>query len=348
MPWAVDNEQRRRQILGFIIGTYISTAEPVSSRAICRKHKLGLCTATVRNVMADLEELGLVTHPHTSAGRIPTDIGYRFYVDFLLEELMPTQEEKEHIIDEFGRIEREIEKLLVKTCNLLAEMTKCAALISFPQIEKSKLKRIDLIALEGKRVVVVVVSNSGVVKHAIVKLKVKIEDEDLKQLVRFLNAELHDVELDKVRQILMQKFLAEKGEFAALLKNGLELLDLSALVTTYDRLYIDGREYLFEQPEFRDVEKTRKLIRLMETKQQLFELMQRGAQNHSIKIYIGKENKYDEIKDCTAVVANYGAGSNIIGAVGVLGPKRMNYSKVISLVNYVSRTLGEALEEISI
>ncbi|MFH1776868.1 MAG: heat-inducible transcriptional repressor HrcA [Candidatus Omnitrophota bacterium] len=347
MPY-VDNEQRQRRILGFIVTSYISLGNPVSSRTICRRYRLGLCPATIRNVMADLEEMGLITHPYTSAGRIPTDKGYRFYIDALRQELMPTQEEKDYVVKEFRKIEKELENLLVKTGKLLADMTKYTSMISPPQIEHSRLKRIDLILLDNEKVVVVVVSNAGVVKHTIVKLKIKIEETELRQLVSFLNAELCGVELEKVRRMLMQKFIGERGELAQLIKKGIELISLSTLISTNRHLYMEGTRYLFEQPEFLDVEKTKRLMEIFDTKQQLLEIMQRGAGEIGVKVYIGRENKYEEVKDCTTIIASYRVRDNSVGAVGIIGPKRMDYAKVIPVVEYVAQTFGEILAEIAL
>jgi heat-inducible transcriptional repressor len=342
-----DHEARKRKILKAIIQSHISTAEPIGSRTIWKIYRLGISPATIRNVMAELEEAGLIMQPHASAGRIPTDRGYRYYVDTLMEMQRITKEEEERIRKEYSTKLKEVEDVMRKTCRLLSEITEQAALFLLPRMKRALFKRIELISIDNSTALAILMTDTGLVRNAVMEIEDGITQEDLSKISRFLNRELNDVSLSDVKNFLLRRALAEKDSFFYLYKRAMEIAHLGSFLDYEDRLWLDGTSYILEQPEFKDLKKMRILVRALEGKRDLLDILIVDADEEGTRVHIGSEIEYSDINSCSLVVASYKVRGRIAGTLGVIGPMRMEYAKVIPIVSYVADIVGKRISEIA-
>lgn len=348
----IDIETRRKKVLGLLINTYIKSGEPVSSRAIWTQYSLGLCSASIRNVMADLEEIGLITHLHTSAGRIPTDKGYRYYVDKLLEHIGLTPQEEIGINKEYIARQLALEELIGKTSKVLSDFTHYAGVVSLPIMKRSFLKRIQFTLLGQKKICVILITNAGVVRSSVLQLDSDIDATRLERIEKFLNSQLEATPLSQVKSKLRRMMIQERHTFFFILKQAVELIDLSLLVDEKINLFFEGLSNILEFPEFKNSEKAYSFIKALDEKKTLMELIQEvideDLDENKVKVLIGQENPRGFMNEFSVVLGDYKIDNQIVGALGVIGPKRMNYGKVIATVRYVSKVLSEMLTQFSI
>ncbi|MBI4846264.1 MAG: heat-inducible transcription repressor HrcA [Candidatus Omnitrophica bacterium] len=348
----VDVEARREKILRIVINTYVSTGNPVSSRTVCTKHKLGLCPASVRNVMSDLEEQGLITHLHTSAGRIPTDKGYRFFVDKLLEYSGLTVQEQNSISNEFAARQQIVEELIRKTSRILSEFTHCAGVVSQPQINRSRFKRMQFTPLSQKKICVTLITNTGLTKNSVIKLDAKIDAERLKRIQNFMNEQFEGELLIQVKTRLRRMMIEERDAFFHILKQAVDLIDLSALIDEKMRFYLEGLSNILELPEFEDLHMMRALMKFFEEKLSLEALVKQVIDDDSgqnkVRVFIGEENEEFSMSDCALILTKYNVDAEPVGVVGIIGSKRMDYGKSIATVQYVADVISEVLSDINV
>lgn len=346
MP-AQDFNVRKDKILELIIETYISTAAPIASRTISRKLRLGLSPATIRNVMSDLEELGLVTHPHTSAGRIPTEKGYRYYIDKLMQARLLTEEEKKHIDKEFKVKVNALNEILANTSRILSSLAGEAAVVLFPLLQRSLFSHIELIRLDDYRLLAVLITESGVAENVVIDTDDDLDKTSLGRVTNFINSYIGKGSLSKIRRDIMERLLAERDSFFYILEKAKHILDTLLEVIKENRIYLDGMVHITEQPEFKDIDKLTSLLEKLEDKDFLFTLVKRGLDDEGVKVYIGSEidSDEDEFSECSLIVSNYCIGQASCGALGIIGPTRMEYARLVSMVDYVASTLSGALSE---
>lgn len=340
-----DFNLRRDKIFELIVDNYIDTASPIASRTISRKLRLGLSSATIRNVMSDLEELDLITHPHTSAGRIPTEKGYRYYIDKLMQARLLTEEEKRRINREFKARVSELDEVLAKTSRVLSSLTNEASVVLFPLLQRSPFNHMELIRLGHERLLAVLVTESGVTEDLIIYTDDDIDGTDLVRISNFINSHINGRTLSMIRKEIMQKLLAEKDSFFYILEKAKYILDTLLSIIKENRFYLDGRACIAEQPEFKDVNKLRSLFRMLEDKDFLFTLLKKALDEEGIRVYIGSEIGSDDFLNCSLITSNYCIGDTACGTLGVIGPTRMEYAKLVSMVEYVASTLTGALSE---
>ncbi len=336
---------REKVILNNLIQYYISTADPVGSRVIANKFKMGISSATVRNTLQDLEELGLVQQPHTSAGRIPTDLGYRVYVDYLLKPEDLTEAEKEHIRKSILKEGRGIGEILGQTSKILSEITRQLGVTIAPRFERGVLRRIDLIPLSDERLMVVVVVQSGLVRSVIIEVEASFDAQSLIELESILNERLSGLSLAEIRDSIAKRMKDVSGHG--------KLLQL--IVDSKDRIWTDspaqdikvsGTDNLVQQPEFSDLMKVSELMRVIENNKVLSDFLDNATQEELV-ITIGHENRFREIVDCSLVTSRYKVG-NVVGTIGIIGPTRMDYNKLISVVDYTARAITEVLSGLEV
>lgn len=348
----VDIEARREKILRIIINTYITTGDPVASRTICTKYRLSLCPASVRNVMADLEERGYITHLHTSAGRIPTDKGYRFYVDRLLKHAGLTQQEQSIISKEYINTQRVLERIIRMTSKVLSDFTSYAGVVSQPEIKKSRFKRIHFVLLGKEKICVTLVANTGITRSSIVCFDFKIDQDKLNRIENFMNAQLEDIPLPQIKTKLRRMMIQERNSFFHVLKQAIEFLDLSFLIDEKILFYLEGLSNILNFPEFEDTEIIRSLMKVIEEKMALSSLLQTVMEDEGrtdrVKVFIGEENPPSLLSDCAVVLKGYKVDDQVVGGLGIIGPKRMDYGKAIATVRYVSDILSDTLSRFSI
>jgi heat-inducible transcriptional repressor len=338
-----DIKLRSDKILGLIIDTYISTAEPIASRAISKKLRMTLSPATVRNVMSDLEEQGLIMHPHTSAGRVPTEKGYRHYIDKLMQASLITEEEKRAIDKEFKFRANELSALLDKTSHVLSTITHQAGIVLLPLLQKSPFRHIELVQLAPDEILVVLLASSGVTKDFIISLDEDIPAQDVSRISNFINKYMGKGSLSDIRKEITQRLIAERDSFFYVLEKAKAIIDIMLDIVKENRVYLDGRFRITEQPEFGDISKIKNLLRRLEDKEFLFMLLKRIVDKEGPNIYIGSELGVD-FSECSIITSNYCIGDTSCGTLGIIGPTRMEYGRLISIVDYIAGKLSGALK----
>lgn len=336
--------ERNRKILEAIIEEYIESAEPVGSRTVTRRHQLGLSPATVRNVMADLEEMGYIQSPHTSAGRIPTDRGYRFYIDSILQVRQLTEAEQRLLENRYQLRGRKVEDVLREVGQALSAISNYTGIVMAPRMETTVFRHIDFVPLSEGRLLVVFVTRSGLVQNKIIHPQERLTERELEQISGYLNKTLQGLSLQQVKEKILTELEAEKAQYDRLLRRTLELSKAALGEELGTEVYIEGASRILDQPEFANVEKMKQLFHAFEQKSLLIELLDQSQHAEGVHIFIGSETKYSGIQGCSLISANYSTTRGTIGALGVIGPSRMNYSAVIPVVNYTARLLSQALD----
>jgi len=340
-----DLKSRSHRILEAIILAYTESATPVGSEFLWENYGFGVSPATIRNVMAQMEIQGLITHPHTSAGRVPTDRGYRYYVDLLMEpkRLRP---EQESLIEGLSQSEiDDPEEFLSQAAHLLAELTKEAGVVLVPQLAHGSFRHLELIPVEPREVVGVLIATEGLVKHAILELEEPMDQDELDRIERFLNQELVGMPLGSVHSYLERRLLETTSSFFHLFKRATDLLSLGSFFQEEGSVILEGTSRIFEAPEFRDMERTRDLLRALENQKELVEILRRDLAADEVKLHIGSENRGTSLTDCTIAAASYHLRGGVMGAIGVLGPTRMDYPRVTALIGRVAQAVSRAFGE---
>ncbi|MHB8578924.1 MAG: heat-inducible transcriptional repressor HrcA [Ignavibacteriaceae bacterium] len=337
--------ERERNILRYIIQQFISTASPVGSRNITKKYQLGFSPATVRNIMSDLEDSGYIGHPHTSAGRIPTDKGYRFYVDTLMDvqELMSSEK---------GLINKELEinlsetaELLNITSSLLSRITKQLACVTYPKIDSGVLEKIQIVGLTFTRIMVVITIKSGFAQTITLEFSSDIKNSMLESVQRLLNERLSGLTLSEIRNTFSERLKDVEDDKSHIIRVFIDSADKIFKDTKQtDKLVITGTKNIIKQPEFDDAQKFQGIIELIEDKDFIIHILEKSNELPSEKVFvsIGSENKHQDLNEYSFVSKEYKLG-DISGTLGIIGPKRMEYSKVVTIVDYMAKMLSEIL-----
>lgn len=333
-------DDRKVTILKAIIKTYLETGEPVGSRTISKYTDLQLSSATIRNEMSDLEEMGYIIQPHTSAGRIPSDKGYRFYVNQIMQEKeQEVTEVKELMIKRVDRVEL----ILKKLAQLLANNTNYAAMISGPQYHHNKLKFIQLSQMDPHKLLVVTVVEGNLIRNKVVTVQEEISQEELLNLNIMLNSSLNGLTIEEINLGVISRLKEQAGIHSQVVD--LVLGEVAAVIQSEEedlQIYTSGATNIFRYPELSDGEKASQLIRTLEQKEMLQELItevNNTEEDNGIQVYIGEETPLQTMKDCSVVTANYELGEGIRGTIGIIGPKRMDYEKVLGTLRHLMRQL---------
>ena len=326
-----DLDERKRKILKAIIQTYLETGEPVGSRTISKYTDLNLSSATIRNEISDLEDLGYIVQPHTSAGRIPSDLGYRLYVDELMKEKdQEVSEMKEMMIEKTDRMER----VLKQVVKVLASNTNYATLITGPTYHHNKVKFIQLSKLNEEQLLAVIVVEGNLVKNQIVNLDETIDDEQILKLNLLLNTQLNGLTIEEISLGMITKLKEQAGVHSGVVSTVLDAVaDAIAVDDEEVPVYTSGATNIFKYPELADSSKASELISAFEDKQELVEMIKDtvsdSGENTGIQVYIGNESPIQTMKDCSVVTASYDLGEGMKGTIGIIGPKRMDYENVV-------------------
>ena len=337
-------DERKNLILQAIIDDYIMTAMPVGSRTISRKSGVGYSPATIRNEMSDLEELGYLAQPHTSAGRVPSYKAYRLYVDQMMKTVKLTSDEREMMHDHLLSKSKQVESVIRSAANVLSDATKYTSVIVAPKLGTLRIRHVQLVPVAERTALMVIVTNAGIVKDAIIRVPEGLDDDDLYSISRMLTQRLADEPLEGVRQAFSEMLRnAEQnrkllGEALRVIENRLEQGgDASDVI-------VGGSANLLEYPEYSDVNKARSLLSVLESRETLRRVLGRDG-SMEVSIRIGPENGMPELNDCSIVTASYRVGDHSTGTLGIIGPTRMNYNRVISVLDFMSRALSDILSE---
>ena len=333
-------DERKITILKAIIKTYLETGEPVGSRTISKYTDLKLSSATIRNEMSDLEEMGYILQPHTSAGRIPSDKGYRFYVDQIMQEKeQEVTEIKELMIQRVDRVELVLKKL----AQLLATNTNYAALISGPQYHRNKLKFIQLSMMDDRKLLIVTVVEGNLIKNTMVDVPRNISREELLNLNILLNSALNGLTIEEINLDVISRLKEQAGVHSSLVDTVLTEVARAIRADEEDlHIYTSGATNIFKYPELSDGDRASELLKAFEQKDVLQELItdvNEASDETGIQVYIGNETPVQTMKDCSVVTANYDLGEGIRGTIGIIGPKRMDYEKVLGTLKNLMKQL---------
>jgi heat-inducible transcriptional repressor len=355
-------DQRGQAVLSAIIKEHLVTGEPVGSRTISDRfaNRSGWSSATIRNVMAELEESGLVEQPHTSAGRTPTDKGYRYYVDNMLDHAELSGEEKARIDVLVGNRERDTpesaERLLERTSHALSEISENVGIVISPSFSENSLQRIEFVKLGEGRILVVLVSKPNIVHNKLIRIDEPLSQEELERTARYLNSEFAGKTLRTIRNEIIELMRAEKALYDRLLRNAILLCDysLEGEEDTSAEVYVDGASNFLRKPDFVDAERMRELFRTFEEKSRLLrilnECLTRDQQNSGeVQVVIGRENTAPSLQDCALICAPYRISrGGSMGTLSVVGPMRMEYARMVAVVEYLARLMEQFLcEDIS-
>lgn len=338
----MDLDERKRHILKVLINDYIITAEPVGSRTIAKRYGLGISSATIRNEMADLEDMGYLEQPHTSAGRVPSDKGYRIYVDHLMSDVKLSSEEIEIIKNKIYSIAAgEIERVIKDTSKLLSALTNYTALVMTPQTSKSNVKLIQLIAMDSSTVMAIVVTNTGIVRNVMIKLSKPITGDKLNTINNILNDKLRGLTVEEINLGIISEVQKDLAGYYEILNEIIPILNESLSYIDRGEVFLDGSSNIFNYPEYNAIEKAKTFLSMLDKKDFLYKLL--CAEGENINISIGHENDYDEINDCSVITANYKIGDNVVGSIGIIGPTRMYYARVRAVLRYITDCLNDLL-----
>lgn len=335
--------EREKQVLYNLITHYIQSADPVGSRIIANRFSMGLSSATIRNTLQDLEELGLVEQPHTSAGRVPTDLGYRVYVDFLLKPDQLSATEQRVIRDAILKEGRGVDAILGQTCKVLGDITRELGVTIAPRFDEGVLKRLDLVPISDERIMVIVVVKSGLARTVIIEIEAAISETSLREVEAVLNERLGGLTLGEIRRTITAR-LSDVADGGRLVKLLLDSKDKIWIDLDPDGVRVAGADHLLRQPEFTDIDKISELFKMIESGSLLSDFM-RDVHDGGLVIVIGQESKYADIINCSLVASSYRVGK-VSGAIGVIGPTRMPYSKLVSVVEYTAKTITQVLSGI--
>lgn len=335
-----------RQLLIFqvIVDDFIRSAQPVGSRSLSKKEEINLSSATIRNEMADLEELGFLEKTHTSSGRIPSEKGYRFYVDHLLSPQKLDKKDVHAVKSIFAERIYELENIVQRAAKILSEMTNYTAIVLGPEAKESKLKKIQIVPLNRTTAIAIIVTDTGYVENRMFHLPPTIDAGDIEKTVNILNERLIDVPLEELNDKIYK-------EVASLLRQHITSYDLmlntiaeTLKVPTHEKLFFGGKTNILSQPEFHDLHKIRMLMEMIEHEKDIYDIIREDSKG--VRVRIGKENKVSAMEHCSLITATYSSGIDQIGTIAILGPTRMEYSRVISLLKFLSNDMTVVLTKL--
>ena len=335
---------RKKKILQLIIEDYISTAEPVGSRTIARKYDLGISPATIRNEMSDLELLGYLEQPHTSAGRIPSAQAYRFYVDSLIEPGSLTDNDMALINGWYKERRRSIDDIFQSTAKILSRMTQNVSMVLANKDTSAVFRYIKFLPLDNTHAILCIVTDDGNIDNCVVEIPLGMRPEEMDYLAGRISRVLEGKELSEISDELLSALHMDVSEDKVLFTSFLQAIKRMNRKQNEQRVFLGGTKQLLNQPEFRDVERVKSLLGILEEEKVVRDLLVAG-EDSGLKITIGTENKFTGIQDCSMVQATYRLNGKIVGTMAVLGPTRMEYGKVITVMDYLHKYLKTMFEQ---
>jgi heat-inducible transcriptional repressor len=328
--------ERQKMLLNLVVGEYIQTASPIGSHTLVQRHRLNLSSATVRNEMVELEEAGYVTRPHSSGGAMPTDQGYRLYVESLLATAVLSTQEENTIRHQFHQVEMELEQWSRLAAAVMARMAQNVALVTMPRASETRWRRLELILLHESVILTILISQEGLVRQQMMHAAEQVSQEELNTFANLLNATLAGLTSRQVREAP----LPQGGWRGAVIAEALDMM-AAADAAAQERPYIEGLSLMLSQPEFSSTDRVQGIVAALEEGRFLRQLVSDIARNERLRIVIGAENPEDAMRQCTLLLANYGVEGNAVGIIGLLGPRRMDYRRTIPMLGYVASLLTE-------
>lgn len=338
----MDMDERKIRILQAIINDYIHTGEPVGSRTIAKKYDLGISSATIRNEMSDLEELGYLEHIHTSSGRKPSDKGYRLYVDRLMKLQQLTPEEEMRIKGQLIDLALyEVDKIVKQATLLLSELTNLTCIVKTPSVKKGYLKTIQLINMSENEILTVIVTDSNIIKNNIIRITKSIDGDSVIKLNNLLNARLRNLTVEEINLEVINHLKNDLQGYDEIFNAIIPVLYDTLNSTDGSEVYMEGATKILSYPEYNDIERAKEFLTFINNKDNVKNLL---SDNEEMSISIGGENSVPEAKECSVITKVYTIGNRPVGSIGLIGPTRMHYSKVISILTKVIREVNENLK----
>ncbi len=338
---------RKQKILGAIIDEYIGTAEPVGSRAISKRNELGLSSATIRNEMADLEDMGYLVKPHTSAGRIPSDIGYRFYVNSLMERYQISVEAVEKLKEELFNRVNQLDVLIKKAGAMASVLTEYTTVFTAPSLGRSIVRKLDIISMSGAGSLMILVTKAGLVKNKMIDIHTT--EYESTQLTAVINEVLGGMTADEITdsdyEEICQKALSETDLSYEKLSLVLKEVKEWMKALGESEIFVNNSRAILQYPEFSNVGKAREMLNFLDDKDNLIKIMESGNNTDGVGIKIGTENNFKELENTSLVTVDYKIGGRKLGQIAVIGPKRMNYAKVIASLDLISNQIDDILKQ---
>ena len=334
---------RQTLLLQIIIDEFIQNAQPIGSQLISKKKPFQISSATIRNEMADLEEQGFIEKTHTSSGRVPSQKGYRYYVDHLLMPRNLRQDEISRIQSLFAERMNEVEKVVENTAQILSELTDYTSIVLGPNVAQHRLKRIQFVEVDALRVLAVMITDSAHVENRIFHLQKPVSGSELEKMANFLSERLKGVPLTELPFRIQKEISLWMKQHIESVNEILERIQEVFTVPTGSKLFIGGKANLFRQPEFHDIDQIQKLLHIIDEEEKLHHMIR--SNGSGIQVYIGRENPEDAMENCSLITATYSFGANQLGTIAILGPTRMNYARVIPVVRLLSQDLSITMKK---
>ncbi len=336
--------ERNKGVLQLVISEYISSGEPVGSRTISKKYNIvDLSPATIRNVMADLEELEFLSQPHASAGRVPTNKGFRFYVDYILEMKKLTRKEKENIKKKYQLQDLKDWDLIRETSRILSNLSHHTGIALAPKFAYTVFKHVEFIKLDGNQVLVIFISRSGRVEKRIVEIEEDLNQDELDKFTKYLNDTLSGLNLKEAKEKIKEELKKGKNIYDKLVSRALKLSKKALNGDSEVEIYVEGKTNFLDYPEFSQIDRIKPLLEALEQKNILVKLLDKAMEDTGVKVFIGSETKFQEMEGCSVITSSYAKGSDILGTLGIIGPIRMNYFEIIPLVDYTAKLVSKML-----
>ena len=334
---------RDRQILSDVIRRFIETGNPVSSKSVARLERHGLSAATIRHVMADLEESGFLLQPHTSAGRVPTAAGYHYYIDSLMPNRALTDREQRYIQGNLAEVLTDVEAMLGMVTHLLFELTHQIGIVLAPTIAETRMKAFHFLSLSGRRALCVLESEGGLIEQRIVKTMSTMTAESLVEVSNFLTDHFTGLSLREIRGRLLTLMADDRARLDSLIKKAVELAQQALTPDDEPELLFEGTESILTQPELSDIDRVRKLLEAFTSKAELVRMLDQLIQGDGTRVIIGEESDLTSDLGFSLVATSYGSADRPLGALGIFGPSRMQYERVLPLVDFLGKTVSDTL-----
>jgi heat-inducible transcriptional repressor len=341
-----DLDTRAREVLREIIMQHVATGEAISSRTLAKCGRFQLSPASLRNVMADLEDLGYLQHPHTSAGRVPTDLGYRFFIDHLMRSRTLTQRERETIDDQVSHA-NEIDEVLHLASRVLSRLSDQVGVIFMPTLLQFTVRSMDFVSVADNKIMCILVGQNGVVVNKIIETRLPFTRDELQKISRFITAEFTGMRLDSIRRRLIRMTEEERAMHDGMMQKTITLgiEAVNDVAPLEHELYVEGTASILTKPEFADAVSMRKTFLALQEKEKLVEILNSCLSEEGLQILIGSESNFTQVYNFSLVARRYGTQAAPLGMVGIIGPMRMEYARMAPLVDYLGLALSRKIEE---
>jgi heat-inducible transcriptional repressor len=336
--------ERVHRVLWAVVDSYITNPDPVGSRFVSKKYSFNLSPATIRNIMADLEEMGYLRQPHTSAGRVPTDKGYRFYVDLLVREGILDSSSNNELIRRLQLVRSDIDSLLDETTKALSKLSHYLGIALPPKADESTLRRITLFRYRENHAAALLLTDEGIVKNKIIQTDFDLSQRDLNRINEYLNSEFAGQTISEIRSRLVSDLYKDKALCDSLISRAIDICR-ETIFFTYSTVFISGLSEMLGLPDFSDLERIKEISRAIEDKHLIIKLLDSLSETEGMKVVIGSENRTSGMQKLSMVVSTYKDGDKLVGMIGVIGPTRMDYMKAITYVDTTARYITKVLNE---